>query len=112
MNIIFFDCLWHMIYKFKRIYMRKLLSLLLFFSAETTAMYPVLSSSRNVRTCLDLPNNNLGRTHFITGKRYYHSQPTNPVSYQYPRRSKSLFAPKDDILAEISKTLCQAQKRI
>ena len=91
--------------------MRKLLSLLLFFSVESIAMYPLLSSSRNIRTHLDLPNNNVGRTHFITGKRYY-SPITHSSSAQYLRRSKSLFAPKDDLLAEISNVICQAQKKI
>jgi phosphatidylserine/phosphatidylglycerophosphate/cardiolipin synthase-like enzyme len=92
--------------------MKKLLSLLLFFSVQATAMYPLFSSARNIRTHLDLPNNNFGRTHFITGKRYYNSPTTNPLAPQYVRRSKSLFAPKDDLLTEISTVISQAQKKI
>src|SRR5437667_11401931 len=92
--------------------MRRLLSLLLFFSVEVMAMYPLLSSSRNIRTHLDIPNNNFGRTHFITGKRYYNSSTTHSSAPHYVRRSKSLFAPKDDLLAEISATLSQARKKI
>jgi len=91
--------------------MRRLLFLVLFFSAETTAMYPLLSSSRNIRTHLDLPNS-FGRTHFIAGKRHYSSQIKKPVPPNYVRRSKTLFRPKDDLLAEICKVISQAQHTI
>ncbi len=90
--------------------MKRLLFLFLFFSAETTAMHS-LFPLKNIRTHLDV-SNNFGKTHFIAGKRYYRSQTKNHLPQQYLRHSRSLFSPKDDLLAEISKVLSQAQRKI
>lgn len=70
---------------------------------------------RNIRTCFNA-SSNIGRTHFILNnghsRGYSQFQPIPPSTYQQIRLTKSLFAPNDDILAEISKTLSQAQKKI
>jgi phosphatidylserine/phosphatidylglycerophosphate/cardiolipin synthase-like enzyme len=70
---------------------------------------------RNIRTCFNA-SNNIGRTHFVVNnghsRGYSQSQPISSCVYQQVRFTKSLFAPQDDILAEISKTLSQAQKKI
>src|SRR5260221_14474204 len=70
---------------------------------------------RNIRTCFNV-SSNIGKTHFILNnghsRGYSQFQPIPASVYQQARLTKSLFAPDDDILAEISKTLSQARKKI
>lgn len=89
-------------------------------SIPAMSMQHILKSTksvkpRNIRTCFNA-SNSIGKTHFIVNnghsRGYSQFQPIPPSAYQQIRLTKSLFAPNDDILAEISKTLSQAQKKI
>ena len=97
--------------------MRNVFFLLLFLCSNLQAMYPLLFSFRNIRTCFNT-HDSFNRTHFIRG--YSQPQPVNaprlPRSAQIPKHNQkypiveSFFSPH--IFAALSQSLEQAQEKI